>query len=205
MNDKITVLLADDHQLLTEGLQRIINENAHLQVIGSAATICQVLDMLNDKVDVLLLDVFMPDGNSIDMIPEIHRRFQNVRVLMLSCYCEAAVVRRALDMGATGFMSKASSSADILEGIIGAAHGKQIIGNDLRALLKRAPKEIIPLTRREREILRLVVSEGLSYKEIAARLGLTFNTVHDHLRNMRAKLNAKSMADLVCRAKDQCL
>ncbi|MGP1435398.1 MAG: response regulator transcription factor [Phocaeicola sp.] len=198
----INVVLADDHRFLLEGLERIINETETIRVMATADNINQCMESINCHTDVLLLDVDMPDGNSIDAIPAMLKKYPKLKILMLSGFAEVAVVRRAIDMGAVGFIAKSASMEEITEGIIKAFNGEKVLDHSLDFLLKKLPKEVIPLTRREREVLRLVV-EGLSYKEIADKMNISYDTVHDHLRNMRTKLNAKSMADLVCRAKDQ--
>lgn len=206
MTDKITkILLTDDHNLLVDGLKRSLNEADGLKVTGTANSMKECISFLSEhSVDLLLLDVQLPDGNSIDFIPKILQTNKDIKIIVLSSFAEPSVIRRAIDAGVSGYLLKNSSSAEITKGVLAVADGEQYISPEAEALLKEAPKHIPALTRREREVLHLVV-EGLSTKEIAARLDLSFDTVHDYLRNLRIKLDAKSMADLVCRAKDQCL
>lgn len=206
MTDKITrILVTDDHNLLVDGLKRSLNEADGLKVVGTANTIKECMAYLSEHpVDLLLLDVQLPDGNSIDYIPKILQANSNLKIVVLSSFAEPTVIRRAIDSGVSGYLLKNSSSAEISKGVSLVADGESYISAEAEALLKEAPKHVPSLTRREREVLHLVV-EGLSTKEIAARLDLSFDTIHDYLRNLRIKLDAKSMADLVCRAKDQCL
>lgn len=201
----IRILITDDHNLLVDGLKRSLNEVDELKVVATANTIHECIDILaSHQVDLLLLDVQLPDGNSIDFIPKIKQSHPSLKIVILSSFAEPSVIRRALDTGISGYLLKNSSSAEITRGVLQVIEGEVYITPEAEALLKNAPKHLPSLTRREREVLHLVV-EGLSTKEIAARLDLSFDTVHDYLRNLRIKLDAKSMADLVCRAKDQCL
>lgn len=206
MTDNITrILLTDDHNLLVDGLKRSLNEADGLKVVGTANSIKECMEFLSEHpVDLLLLDVQLPDGNSIDFVPKILQGRNTLKVVILSSFAEPSVIRRAIDAGISGYLLKNSSSAEITKGVLAVADGEHYISPEAEALLKEAPKHVPSLTRREREVLHLVV-EGLSTKEIAARLDLSFDTIHDYLRNLRIKLDAKSMADLVCRAKDQCL
>ncbi|MCQ2200571.1 MAG: response regulator transcription factor [Bacteroidales bacterium] len=206
MTDNITrILLTDDHNLLVDGLKRSLNEADGLKVVGTANSIKECMEFLSGHpVDLLLLDVQLPDGNSIDFVPKILQAHSSLKIVILSSFAEPTVIRRAIDAGISGYLLKNSNSDEITKGVLAVADGEHYISPEANALLKEAPKHVPSLTRREREVLHLVV-EGLSTKEIAARLDLSFDTIHDYLRNLRIKLDAKSMADLVCRAKDQCL
>lgn len=206
MNKQISrIIIADDHNLLVDGLKLCLNNTDGLKVVGTANTIQQCIDILAQQpADILLLDVQLPDGNSIDIVPKIRQQYPTLKIAMLTSFTEPSVIRRALDAGVAGYMLKSNSSDAIAQGVLQIAGSEVYITPEAEALLKSAPMHVPPLTRREREVLHLVV-DGLSTKEIAAKLDLSFDTIHDYLRNLRIKLDAKSMADLVCRAKDQCL
>ncbi len=206
MNKQISrIIIADDHNLLVDGLKNCLNNTDGLKVVGTANTIQQCLDILSEQqADVLLLDVQLPDGNSIDIVSKIRQQYPTLKIAMLTSFTEPSVIRRALNAGVSGYMLKNNSSDIIAKGVHLIANGQFFISPEAKSQLESAPMQVPSLTRREREVLHLVV-DGLSTKEIAAKLDLSFDTIHDYLRNLRIKLNAKSMADLVCRAKDQCL
>ncbi len=150
----------------------------------------------------LLLDVSLPDGNGIDILPEIGRSWPEVRVLMLTSYAEASVVARAMSQGAAGYILKNSLSEEILEGIRVVASGERFLCDEAEALIEQETVEPIPLTRREREVLELIV-EGYTCREISEKIFLSYDTVHDYYKYLRLKLGASNTATLVRKAIEQ--
>ena len=145
--------------------------------------------------DVLLLDVAMPDGDGIDAIKHLRDANPGQKVIILTTYAEPAVIRRALDSGANGYILKNTGIEEFMAGIETVAYGKQFVCEEARLLLigsETAPS----LTAREREILRLIV-KGNTMKQIAHKLNLGFETVHSYTKTMRQKLGCPNMSSLV--------
>jgi DNA-binding NarL/FixJ family response regulator len=199
----ITVAIVDDHKFIVEGLAQTIDRSGFARTVGRAHNLQDALVMLAGCTpDVLLLDVSLPDGNSIDILPEISRLYPTLRILMLTSYAEASVVARAMSHGAAGYILKNSLSEEILEGIHVVASGERFLCDEAEALLEQETSEPVPLTRREREVLELIV-EGYTCREISEKIFLSYDTVHDYYKYLRLKLGASNTATLVRKAIEQ--
>jgi DNA-binding NarL/FixJ family response regulator len=199
----ITVAIVDDHKFIVEGLMQSIDRCGFAHVVGRAYNLQECLPMLDSCTpDVLLLDVSLPDGNSIDILPKIRNLHPSVRILMLTSYAEAYVVARALSQGAAGYILKNSLSEEILEGIRVVASGERFLCYEAEALLEHKAVELVPLTQREREVLELIV-EGYTCREISEKIFLSYDTVHDYYKYLRLKLGASNTATLVKKAIEQ--
>ena len=199
----IRVAIVDDHKVLLEGLEHIINESNSARIIDSANSIAECRDMMQRcQPDVLMLDVSLPDGNGIDLCPEIQRDYPEVKILMLTTYAESAVISRALENGAHGYILKNSMSEEILEGISVVASGEQFLCDQAKILLKDNSNRQIPLSPRENEILKLIV-EGYTIKEISDKLFLGFETVRSYCKYLHLKLDVRNTASLVRKAIEQ--
>lgn len=199
----IKVAVVDDHKFIVESLERGINNSGLAQVIDRAYNIAGYRSMLKRCIpDVLLLDVSLPDGNSIDFCPEICKDYPKVHILMLTSYSDSTVISRALALGANGYILKNSLIEEIIEGICAVADGKRFLCDEAKEILNQSAEEIVPLTRREREILALI-TEGYTCKEIADKIFLSYQTVHDYYKYLRLKLGANNTASLVRKAIEQ--
>ncbi len=199
----INVAIVDDHKFIVEGLENGINGSGIACVIDRAYDMEGCRRMLEHcRPDVLLLDISLPDGNSIDYCPEIRNNYPDVRILMLTSYADATVVKRAMSQGAMGYILKNSLSEEIIEGIRVVASGERFLCDEAGALLKQEPDELIPLTKREREVLVLIV-EGYTCKKISEKIFLSYDTVHDYYKYLRLKLGANNTASLVRKAIEQ--
>ena len=199
----IKVAIVDDHKVILEGLEHIINGSGEAEVIDRAYSIAGCREMLErSKPDVLMLDVSLGDGNGIDLCPEIRKRYPEVNILMLTSYAESAVITRALDEGALGYVLKNSMSEEIIEGICAVADGERFLCDQAGMLLKKSPERQIPLSPREKEILKLIV-DGYTIKEISDRLFLGFETVRSYCKYLHVKLDVRNTASLVRKAIEQ--
>ena len=192
----ISVIIADDHRLVAEGIQKLIDESNAATVVAIAGNLSEAISMVASKQpDIMLLDVAMPDGDGIDAIAKIKEAYGKLKIIVLTIYAEPTVIRRALESGADGYILKNTGTKELIDGIKAVARGKQFVCQEARTLLigsESAPA----LTSREREILRLIV-EGFTMKEIAHRLNLGFETVHSYTKTMRQKLGCPNMSSLV--------
>lgn len=205
VNDMIKIAISDDHKVITQSLDTMLNQNEGLEVLAHAANIaeCEVMLEQNNDIDVLLLDIGMPDGNSLDYIETWKDRYPEVRILVLSTYAEAAVINRALSSGADGYVLKSSDKEELFEGIQSVMNGKQFVCKEAVAILQAHPQmDVVQLTPREREVLKLIV-EGYSIKMIADRLCLGFETVHSYYKYLKLKLGVPNTAALVRVAMEQ--
>ncbi|MDR2912562.1 MAG: response regulator transcription factor [Alistipes sp.] len=208
----VSVAIVDDHKFIVEGLGRSFELAGGVRVVGRAHSLAECRRMLEEcerageGPEVMLLDVSLPDGNSLDALPELVGRWPRVRVLMLTSYAEAAVVARALAAGAAGYILKNSLSEEILEGVMAVAAGaERFLCEEAGGLVALGSGgvvsgavggEVVTLTRREREVLGLIV-EGYTCREISERIFLSYDTVHDYYKYLRLKLGVNNTASLV--------
>lgn len=192
----ISVIIADDHRLVAEGIEKLIDGSNTAKVVAIADNISDAALLVAEKQpDILLLDVAMPDGDGIDAIAKLKNTGCGLRVIVLTVYAEPSVIRRAIEGGADGYILKNTGSKELIEGIMTVAGGEQFVCREARWLLMGS--EAAPsLTAREREVLRLIV-EGNTMKQIAHRLNLGFETVHSYTKTMRQKLGCPNMSSLV--------
>jgi len=199
----IKVVLIDDHKVLLEGLKNLINqsENACVTALGYSVADCRKL--LKDELpDVLMLDMGLPDGDGCEFCGELLQQYPSLKILMLTTYAEIAVISRALDAGALGYVLKNSASEEIMEGILAVASGERFLCDEVEILLKRDEHKLIPLTRRERQLLKLIV-EGYSNDEIADRMCLAPQTIKGYRSNLTFKLQTQNTAQLVRKALEE--
>ena len=201
--EKITVAIIDDHKILLEGLQHLIerSEDARVAGVGYSVRDCRRL-LAHGLPDVLLLDVGLPDGDGCSLCAELTREYPALKILMLTTYAEIAVITRALQGGALGYVLKNSTSDEIMEGVRTVASGGRFLCDEVETLLKKNAHKQIILTGREQELLRLIV-EGLSNDEIAEKMCLAPQTIKGYRSNLTFKLQTHNTAQLVRMAIEQ--
>jgi DNA-binding NarL/FixJ family response regulator len=193
----IKVAIVDDHVFVVETIEKFINGMDDIQVIDRAYSADGCRKMLMFALpDVLLLDVGLSGDDGVELCSELLRQYPSLKILMLTTYAEIAVITRALESGALGYVLKDSTSEEIYEGICTVASGESFLCNKVKRLLKNSAKERITLTGRERELLKLVV-EGKTNAEIADKLCLAYQTVKGYRSNLMFKLQVQNTAELV--------
>ena len=199
------IIIADDHQIVTEGIARIIGEMTFNgqpfgQVVKTVHTLADCLVVCRDMLpDLLLLDVALSDGDGIDALPSLLQSAPDMRVIILTSYSENAVIDRAFSNGAHGYMLKTTDIQEFTEGISLVMQGEQYICQEARNQAGKLEDSAIKLTLREKEILKLIV-EGYTMKEISSKLCLGFETIHSYTKYLREKLHANNTASLVRKA-----
>lgn len=197
--DMIKIAISDDHKVIAQSLDMMLKQSGGIEVIAHATTNAECEAMLeqHNSIDVLLLDVGMPDGNSLDYVETWKDRYPDVRILVLSTHAEAAVINRALSSGADGYVLKSCGKEELLQGIETVMKGEQYVCSEVVSILQAHPQmDVVELTPREREVLKLIV-EGYSIKMIADRLCLGFETVHSYYKYLKLKLGVPNTAALV--------
>ena len=197
--DMIKIAISDDHKVITQSLDTLLQQSGDIEVVAHASTNAECEAMLeqNPSIDVLILDVGMPDGNSLDYVETWKDRYPDVHILVLSTHAEAAVINRALSSGADGYVLKTCDKEELLQGIATVMKGEQYVCPEVVRILEAHPQlDVVALTPREREVLKLIV-EGYSIKMIADRLSLAFETVHSYYKYLKLKLGVPNTAALV--------
>ena len=195
----IRVLLADDHQIVRDGLKRILSATTDVEVTGEAASGDEALALVKaNDYDLALLDMSMPGLSGIDLIKRLKIEKPALRLLVLSMHGEQQYAARALKAGASGYLNKDSAGEQLLSAIrkiaAGGVHISEAAAATLISTIEKSPHEA--LSDREFEVMRLLV-EGLGPTDIAARLHLSVKTVSTHKTRILEKLNLKSTAELV--------
>ena len=195
MSARITVLLADDHHLVRRGFRRLLEDDARLQVVGEAADGEEAVRLATElRPRVVVMDAAMPGMSGMAATRAIRAAAPEVAVLMLSMHSEETVVRQAMDAGARGYILKNVVDLDLAAAIVRVAAGESVFD---QALVKPSlPGERNRLTPRELEVLQLIC-DGLSNRDIAARLKLSVNTVAVHRANIMNTLGVHKTAELV--------
>jgi len=200
-NPIIRVAITDDHKVVNDGFERVVNASEQARVIGKAYSAAGCLALLETvQPDVLLLDVGLPDINGIDLCIMIKEKYPDVGVLMLTSYAEMFTIRRALEAGANGYMLKSAMSEEVIEGIARVASGERYLSSEVEKIIHGVEQKKIMLTRREMQLLKLI-AEGLSHQEQADRMFLGLNTVRSYRQQLNIKLEAHNTAQLIQTAK----
>jgi DNA-binding NarL/FixJ family response regulator len=207
-DDRITILLVDDHALVREGLREILETQADLRVVGEAKDSATTAALVAEtRPDIVLLDVEIPGGEVTATVKEIKERSPESRVIILSMYEGPQLVQALLAAGIRGYLLKSVHWQELVVAIraIRADSDRIILGVSRESLGPGGPGQHEPspvrLSAREVEVLDLV-ARALSNSQIAARLRLTEATVKRHLRNIFVKLGAVSRLDAVNKAKE---
>jgi DNA-binding NarL/FixJ family response regulator len=199
----IKVAVVDDHQVVADGFERLINDTDFARVIAKAHSAAGCRELLATvDADVLLLDVSLPDGNGIELCPQIKTDYPNLKILFLTSHNEMTNIRRGLDSGASGYMLKNAPAEEIIEGIRTVASGKQFLSEEVSAMLKNRDHNEVRLSRREQELLRLIAA-GKSTAEIADSMCLGYETIKTYRKHLMLKLQVSNMAQLVKMAVDK--
>ena len=198
----IKILVADDHMVVREGLKRLLADSDEFSIVAEASTVGAALDLLNEhEVDLVLLDISMPDTDGLKALGLIRRQKPELPVLLFSAASEKEFALAALREGAAGFVSKDSPPDQLRDAIRRAYGGGKYIGPELAAQLLSGtvPVEQKPherLTRREMDIL-LRITRGESLTEIGEALNVSVKTVSSHRSHILEKMRLQSNADLV--------
>ena len=202
---RLTILIADDHPVYRQGLERAIGERADLELVGSTADGRQALERIQElEPDVAVVDVRMPGLDGLKIVGSVQRDGLRTKIVLLTGYEDSGVAYKALAEGAAGYVSKASDHTELCESIVAAARGETVIAPQFAAgiateIQLRETSERPALTDREGEVLRLL-AEGRTAARIGEELHLSEATVKTHLHNLYDKLGVSDRAAAVATA-----
>lgn len=199
----IRLVIADDHELIREGIKKIVRHCADLKVVGEAADLKQAIPLIAQvRPDLVVLDVTLPDADGLEGLAALRRHFPGLRIVMLSMHPEERYAVEALRAGALGYVSKGAATADLVEALRKAGQGAPWVGPRVAELLAReaaAPTPPPPhrlLTPREGEIVALI-GAGLQVKQVAAELGISISSVNTYRNRIFRKMGLSSNAALI--------
>lgn len=201
----IKILIADDHQIMREGLRSMLNQEPDFEVIGEAENGREALEIIEKTFpNVVIMDINMPDMNGTEATRQIHAKYPDTRVIALSMHSDRFYVSQMLKAGASGYLLKDCSKNDIIKAVRVVAKNKSYLSPEITGIIiedyvqsnkPEKSEESIELTKKEREILQLL-TEGKTSKEIASQLNIAQKTVEAHRVNIMKKLNIHNVAEL---------
>lgn len=202
----IKIAITDDHALFRKSLSTLLSNYKDLEVVMEAENGPELLHKMKyEKVDVILLDIQMPDMNGIEVCNKLHKKFPHSKILMLTFGAAHSEISKAIDNGAAGFFTKNSSPEELVRAIRNIHHGEFYFEKSLIALMKEVmtgkktsgrfyPQ--VEISSREAEIIKLYAEEN-NGKQIAEMLNISIRTVESHKKNLMEKTNSKNFIGVI--------
>jgi two-component system, NarL family, nitrate/nitrite response regulator NarL len=218
MSDTIQVVLADDHVFVRDGIKSLLENEANITVIGEATDGAEALTAIEQlKPDLLILDIRMPNLTGIEVVEQLRSKNNFVKIIMLSMHESEEYVLKSIQAGADGYLLKGSSKEEFLKAVHTVSNGGKYFSGDISSILigqltnssliaepKPSLGEEQLITKREREILKLLLS-GKGNKEIAEALDISKRTAEVHRFNLMKKLKVKNLMELSNKATEYAL
>ena len=201
---RIRVMVVDDHDMLREGLYAFMRSYDDLELVGDASSGFEAVQKcLEVNPDVILMDLAMPEMDGATAIQLIHQNQPEIRIIVLSCFCDEHRVKNALQNGATSYLLKNVSAARLADAIRTSAQGKPVLAPEAAQILiheaTSPPDQFPKLTPRETDVLRLMV-RGYSNLKISETLCISIFTVKNHVCRILTKLEVGSRTEAVSTA-----
>ncbi len=201
MKNKYNLIIIDDHPIVVAGLTTLLSKIENITIEATFNLGNDVLDYKDlNKIDIVLLDVFLPDVNGIDLCLKLKKMNPKIVVLAISSQSERSIVMQMIKSGADGYLLKSASIDEFKECITLAINGKLAFSNEVKAMIEKTnvnDLKLIPrLTHREKEII-LLLKQGKSTQEISEELFLSFLTVQTHRRNFLNKFQVRNIIELI--------
>jgi len=206
-HDIIHVMIVDDHQVVADGISALLEKVDDIQLKHHAANGKSALELLyqHPEINFILLDINLPDMNGINLCQRIKLEYPDKKVLALTMHHETGFITKMIKAGADGYLLKNTGKEELLEAIYEVQDGEKYYSKQVKDFLVKGLQPVSrysqdtmiqKITRREKEILRLIVEE-LTTDEIAAKLFISSSTVISHRKSLLRKLQAKNTAGLV--------
>jgi DNA-binding NarL/FixJ family response regulator len=209
MLQKIRIHLADDHQILIDGIRTLLHTVPNFEVVGFSLNGGNIFNEVTlNKADILVLDINMPEKDGIEVIKEFAKKGFPCKIIVLSSYDDLRIIKEVMKLGSSGYLTKKCAGENIVEAIQAVSRGEEYFCKSVREkifstvtkdnikLLKNESAVNSILTDRELEIITLISLE-YSGKEISDQLFISVNTVETHRKNIMKKLDAKNSISLV--------
>jgi DNA-binding NarL/FixJ family response regulator len=204
---KYNILIADDHSMIRDGLKNLIGQNKDYAIVGEARNGKEALELFKSlSPDLIILDISMPDMNGMEVSKSILSSNPLANIIILSMYDGEDYISRCLELGVKGYVVKNESGVELDYAINSVLQGKNYFSRQAQDVIfkkysqnvgkKKQREELVKLTKREIEIIRLI-SEGLTSQQIADKLFISPRTVETHRANLMKKVGVRNAIELV--------
>lgn len=201
---KIKLLIVDDHKIIRDGVKLMLAKVTEINIVGEVDSGVEALKFLdnNGAVDVMIIDISMPNMNGIELTKNIMDKFPNIKILALTMHAEDNYIQSMLQAGALGYILKESGQDELITAIITVSEGKKYFSNDvsvtmINSLMDRDKKlPINDLSEREMEVLKLIAM-GKTNKEAGEILFVSPRTIETHRRGVMEKLELNNIVELI--------
>lgn len=202
MEDIVSVIIVDDHDIFRLGLTVMLNKIPYIKVIGDVSDSCQLFNLLKQRdADIVFMDIDLGSENGIDIAKKLLAKYPDVNILAITSSDEIRYFKEMIEAGAKGFLLKNIKEAELRVAIEEILHGQMYFSKEFLMVARqlnpaKIKKSSILISDREKEVLRLIC-QGYSNQEIADELFLSFHTVDAHRRNLLSKINARNTAEMI--------
>ncbi len=203
MKNKINLFLVDDHKMFLDGLESLLKDVETLTIVGKASNGKEALELIDESVEIVLMDISMPEIDGIELNKLIKSRFSRINTIAISMHNDAKISEKLIKGGVNGYLLKNAEKEELLLAINTVIGGENYFTEEVKktyqnSLFERENKkdQIPELSKRELEVLKEIINE-LTTREIAEKLFISQHTVESHRKNMLSKLGARNTAGLV--------
>lgn len=197
--DKIKILVVDDHPMVLEGMRSMLMQIEFVTVAGIVSNAYAAMEHIKlTPPDIVITDINMPEISGIELTLKIKKEFPAVRIIAMSTFKERSYISQMIQNGASGYLVKSASKAEIEEAILSVYEGKLYMSLDvnLSSADQQDLKNIPTLSTREKEVL-LLIADGFTNPQIAAKLFISLHTVDSHRKNLLTKFGINNTASLI--------
>lgn len=197
--DKIRLLVVDDHPMVLEGMKSMLQQLSFVDLCGMATDAYAAMELIKkEKPQIVITDINMPEISGIELALKIRHEFPEVKVVAMSTFKERSYISQMIQNGAAGYLVKSASREEIEEAILSVHEGKLYMSLDinLSAADKTELNNIPVLSTREKEVL-VLIADGLTNPQIAAKLFISMHTVDSHRKNLLTKFGVNNTAGLI--------
>lgn len=204
--DRIKVLIADDHQMILDGLRMLLSQDESIEVIDEALDGEAVIEKVKwaEELDIIILDINMPKKDGIEVTKILKSSYPEVKILIVTMYSRKEFVKNLVEAGVDGYILKNAGRDELLTAVKSLANGEPYYGKEITKIIMKSYQKDrvfdnvmdIELTEREKDIIRLI-ADGLNTTEIAEKLYLSTHTINTHRKNILNKLHVKNSAGVI--------
>lgn len=195
--EKITLLIADDHNMFRQGLCGLLSSNSNLEIVAQASNGTEALELIQaHKPDVAILDMTMPGLSGIELCRKIKQQDLSTRSIVLTMHDDLLLAQEVMQSGACGFVLKDNTFEEVVTAIKYAYKKESFMSPSIQARMDQGDDKLIPLSFREQEVLRLL-AEGITVKVIAAKLDVSTKSIDTYRQRLMRKLGAENSAQLI--------